>query len=208
MQDIKLREDSARAAPAVGAEQDVQDLYLSAWFDSFFAPSVIVTLDLQLVWMNGAGEKLLARGAPFCTVGDRLACADKTQTAELRAFVEGLNLSTAIWACPNEAGGHLLVRGEGLRPTNAEPAAALIFVPADTAPEGYVWADLGEVFGLTRAEVAIVKRFVGGERADEMAEALGVTIETVRTHIRRIYNKLGINSREHLFSLVAPYRLR
>ncbi|GAD59584.1 hypothetical protein MBEBAB_1834 [Brevundimonas abyssalis TAR-001] len=40
-----------------------------------------------------------------------------------------------------------------------------------------------------------------------MAEALNLSIETVRTHIRRVYHKLGISSREELFAMIASYRI-
>jgi DNA-binding CsgD family transcriptional regulator len=47
-----------------------------------------------------------------------------------------------------------------------------------------------------------------GAGADAIARDVGVGIETVRTHIRRIYNKLGIGSREELFARLSPFRLR
>ncbi|KQW86678.1 helix-turn-helix transcriptional regulator [Brevundimonas sp. Root1279] len=210
MQDGKLS-DGQTVAPTPRAGSGIegrQGLYLAAWTDTFFAPGIIVTLDLSLVWMNRAATTLLERGSPFCRNGDRLACVDKALTSDLRRFVEGLDEKPSIWACPTGGEAHMLVRGEPLRPARAEAGAALFIVPTATAPEEHLWADLGDIFGLTPAETAIVKRFIAGERADEMAEALGVTIETVRTHIRRIYAKLAINSREQLFSLVSPYRLR
>lgn len=185
-----------------------QGMYLAAWADTFFAPSIIVTLDLTLVWTNRAAAILLDEGSPFCRVGDRLACADPTLTPDLHRFVDALDGAPRIWACPAEGEAHLLVRGEALAPARGERGAALFLAPTLTPPEDHLWADLGEVFGLTPAETAIVKRFLAGERADGMADALGVAVETVRTHIRRIYAKLGINSREQLFSLVSPYRLR
>jgi DNA-binding CsgD family transcriptional regulator len=30
----------------------------------------------------------------------------------------------------------------------------------------------------------------------------------VRTHVRRIYTKLGVNNREQLFSRISPFRIR
>lgn len=210
MKDGKLS-DGPSVAPnprAGGGFDGRQGLYLAAWANTFYAPSIIVTLDLTIAWANRAATTLLDSGSPLCRVAGRLACVDKALTADLRRFVEGLDGKPSVWACPTDGEAHLLVRGEALRPARAEPAAALFLVPTATTPEEHLWADLGEVFGLTPAETAIVKRFIAGERADEMAEALGVTIETVRTHIRRIYAKLGINSREQLFSLVSPYRLR
>ncbi|MBX9460146.1 MAG: helix-turn-helix transcriptional regulator [Brevundimonas sp.] len=52
-----------------------------------------------------------------------------------------------------------------------------------------------------------MKRLVAGQPASTVAEELGLSIETVRTHIRRIYNKLGISSREQLFAIAGQFRL-
>lgn len=203
--DVRQDDSDARAK---AVPPDPSALYITHWAEAYFAPAIIVKLDMTIVWMNAGGRALLSKAEQFCLSGDRLSCVDKVRTGDLKSFLQDLGGSPDVWACPTESGTHLLVRAEKVRPREAEPAAALLFVPADTAPDRFIWADLGEVFGLTRAEAAIVKRFIGGERADEMAQALGVTIETVRTHIRRIYNKLGISSREQLFSLISPYRLR
>jgi DNA-binding CsgD family transcriptional regulator len=48
---------------------------------------------------------------------------------------------------------------------------------------------------------------MNGRRADELAWELNVSIETVRTHIRRFYNKLGVNSREQMIAMISAYRV-
>lgn len=67
--------------------------------------------------------------------------------------------------------------------------------------------DVGALFGLTPSETRIMRGLVDGRRADKLAEELGVSIETVRTHIRRFYNKLGVNSREQMIAKVSAYRV-
>lgn len=181
--------------------------YLEAWTRTFNAPSMLVTLDLTLMWTNGAAVTMLRSGEPFTLAGGRINCADKTQTPDFRAFVAGLGPEPRVWIYQTAGGQSLLVRGEAVQPQGEAPGAALMIYPADASAR-YIWADFGRVFGLTRAEVCIVKRVIEGERADVMAGDLGVTVETVRTHIRRTYNKLVINSREQLFSLISPFRVR
>lgn len=69
--------------------------------------------------------------------------------------------------------------------------------------------DIGEaarVFGLTDSETRIVEQlFVLGMTAQESAKASGLSIETVRTHIRRLYAKLDVNSREAMFVKLRPF---
>jgi len=182
-------------------------VYFDAWVRAYSAPAMLVTLDLDVLWTNGAATTMLESGEPFTLAGGRIACTDKAQASGLRAFLLGLDREPRVWIYRTPEGQSLLVRGEAVRPPGEAPGAALMIHSAG-AETRYVWGDFGQVFGLTRAEVSIVKRVIGGERADVMAEDLGVAVETVRTHIRRTYNKLSINSREQLFSLISPYRIR
>jgi DNA-binding CsgD family transcriptional regulator len=44
-----------------------------------------------------------------------------------------------------------------------------------------------------------------GEAAEGVGIRLGITLETVRTHIRNAYVKLGVGSREQMFRLLIPF---
>ena len=44
-----------------------------------------------------------------------------------------------------------------------------------------------------------------GLMAEEVSATLCVGIETVRTHIRQIYAKMGVKSREAMFRRVLPF---
>lgn len=49
--------------------------------------------------------------------------------------------------------------------------------------------------GLSRRELEIVVRLTRHEQYKEIAESLNLSYHTVRTHVRRIYTKLGVHSR-------------
>jgi DNA-binding CsgD family transcriptional regulator len=44
-----------------------------------------------------------------------------------------------------------------------------------------------------------------GRTAEEASHELGVSLETVRTHIKRAYAKLGVCSREGFFHRLTPF---
>ena len=48
---------------------------------------------------------------------------------------------------------------------------------------------------LSPRETEILTHLAKGYRYKEIGEALGINIETVRTHLRRIYEKLHVGSR-------------
>lgn len=61
---------------------------------------------------------------------------------------------------------------------------------------------LGRQFSLTQSEVAIFAMVARGRSARYIADELGVSFNTVRTHIRHVYEKLGIHSKQELIDLV------
>lgn len=185
----------------------VAEAYLTSWTKGFAVPSVILSFDLQLMWTNPAAEELLSGPRDFMRLNGALHCADKDQMQELRSFLAKLEDEPRAWVYCRDDAAQLIVRAETVQPVGLPPGAALMIYPANV-PDQFIWSDFGKVFGLTRAEAGVVMRAVAGNRADIIAQDLSVTIETVRTHMRRVYLKLGIKSREELFALVSPYRVR
>lgn len=51
---------------------------------------------------------------------------------------------------------------------------------------------------LTPREAEVLDLLQGGRSNAEIAQALGVGVETVRTHVRRVYRKLGVRTRREL----------
>lgn len=180
--------------------------YMGAWAEKFSIAALLLTSDTRLLWANSAATALLAKGDHFTLADQRVTCVDGGQRADFRAFVANLTDDASAWICRGVEGALLAVRGEVVAPEDHAPGVALMMRPADATAQ-YIWADFGGVLGLTRAEAIIVKRMVSGHRADAIAEELSVTLETVRTHIKRIYQKLDVGSREQLFSQVSHFRI-
>ena len=55
-----------------------------------------------------------------------------------------------------------------------------------------------EVFGLTEGQVTVARQIARGRDLAQVAAALGVRTTTVRTHVRRMFDKLGVNSQTAL----------
>ena len=62
---------------------------------------------------------------------------------------------------------------------------------------------VAEHFGLSPKEAEILSYIMRGDTRREIGAALFVSPETVKTHIRHIYGKTGVNSQEALRDLVA-----
>lgn len=97
-------------------------------------------------------------------------------------------------------------------PTNAGNAATaespgvVFLVPTDRPPEVDA-ASLVTRFGLTKMEAQVVKVVAQGATNKEAAERLGVSIETVRSHLGSAFRKTGASNRASLAALAfgAPF---
>jgi LuxR family maltose regulon positive regulatory protein len=67
-------------------------------------------------------------------------------------------------------------------------------------------AEMGEKksypYGLTLREVEVIQCLAIGLSYLDSAEKLGISENTYRTHIKRIYNKLGVNNRLQAINIV------
>lgn len=61
---------------------------------------------------------------------------------------------------------------------------------------------LRELFGLTAAETRVADRLMGGDSPEQAAEAIGVSITTVRWHLASLYRKTGTNRQADLVRLL------
>jgi DNA-binding CsgD family transcriptional regulator len=165
----------------------------------------IVQKDLVVVWANPVVHGMVAQGVHIAD--GRLSIGNRETTESLHRFVEDLDASPAGWATFVSPGEHLVIRADLAVPPDLPPAAVLTFQLTSQASSHLVWADLRKALGLTRSEAAIVEQLLEGHGAEDIAAHSPVTLETVRTHIRRIYHKLGVGSREQLFAKLLQFRV-
>ena len=71
-----------------------------------------------------------------------------------------------------------------------------------TAGGGSNILGLGNPCGLSRAELRVCQLVAAGDKAKEIAEVLGVSIATVRTHLRNIYAKTDTSGQIELVAVI------
>ena len=77
-------------------------------------------------------------------------------------------------------------------------------LPEDVGPLALQWfcEHCVERYGLTSREAEVLGLLAAGRDASRIEESLNITYATVRTHIRKIYRKLQIHSRQELLDLI------
>ena len=79
--------------------------------------------------------------------------------------------------------------------------ALFIHDPDEDAP--LVEEMLAEAFGLTHAEAAVAARIWEGDSVAEAAQALAVSPNTVKTHLKVVFEKAGVDRQAGLVRRIA-----
>lgn len=212
--DVSSGSISARRGPAAralsssvldqDADREVASL-LGQWFEGWGAPAFLISEDLDLIAANAQARRLLdARGDIRISDG-RLSLSHVTQTDAFRSFLSALGDAPVVWPLArSDEEGFWILRTHRLGGSR-RPAFSVVLTDNATPPKRF-WADLSVPFLLTPAEARVARYLFEGQTATELAVTMGITVETARTYIRRIYLKTGASSREKLHSLLTPFQ--
>lgn len=86
------------------------------------------------------------------------------------------------------------------------PAALLFVIDPEVLPTRAPGSEvLADAFDLTPMQGRVAEQLGRGRNVDDTAVALGVTRNTVRTHAREIYRKLGLSRQSDLMALLAAW---
>ena len=161
---------------------------------------LIVTESGAVLACNRAARKIVG---PINAVGTALtrriaaAAFDHWRTTGARSYLSMLDRT---------ADASLQIRAELMAPQgewgeDPAPLAAVMLVPADATPVLSIPA-LQALYGLTETEARVLERLVAGDTLDLCARSLGVSRETVRSHLRAIFSKTGVGRQADLIRLV------
>jgi DNA-binding CsgD family transcriptional regulator len=159
---------------------------------------------------NPAAERILERGDGLRLRRGALECDDHRDTI---ALADALRRAAEGEGC----GAVLAVsRRSGLRPFSVV-VTPLLAVPGWTGPAVMVLVTdpeeagpppaevLQRIYGLTRAEARTAVAIVGADGTKDVAERLGASPATVRTHLQRVFDKTGTHRQSELVRLVLAH---
>lgn len=187
-----------------GIEQEGRKIAFD-WIAREQKARLIVDRSMRLLWANEAAHEMLLHGTHVALGEDGLV----VRRDELRVMIEQairsrVEQSLFIIEHRDDLASDLLVRFERLPDGEGEGCFGLQLIRHAPAPGG--WSDvLAGHFQLTPKQTQVLVRMISGESGDGISRALAISVETVRTHVRDIYAKLGVSSREELFVRVRPF---
>lgn len=182
---------------------DTGELVLS-WMESVQTALLVVDADLEVHWANPLAREWIAAKEPLSQVGTQLHIGRSQQ--QLRRLINRAGEQMDGICVPIEGrGAHLILSARKITDGDSAPYYGLIARCTDDVNAQLMGVE--EAFRLTAAELRVLKLLLKGQTAQAIAVSLSVSIETVRTHIRRLYTKLEVGSREALFMRLRPFMI-
>ncbi len=183
---------------------DTEAPLLAATLEALCVPAFVCTPTGELLASSAQAVQLVT-DSRLRLRGGRLWLMDPLEQHALLAALSAAAGPTAarrlLLVRTGDAGRFLL---EVLRAPSieADEPKALVIVHLPRRDPIRLAAVARALFGLTPAEAAVAADLVRGRTPRRIAEHAGLSIETVRCHIRRIYDKAEVGSVVELLSLI------
>jgi DNA-binding CsgD family transcriptional regulator len=181
---------------------------------------VLLGADGRVLHMNPRASEILAASQALEVVNldgcRRLSARNPERDLALRQWLAGA-LPSAAMDTEHFLSGMPLPRGKGLSPlylsaarltpdnpygmNGLTPAAIVFLAEAEAAPR-LDGAALRELYRVTPAELRLIDGLVSGATLTEIAEAQGLSVETLRDRLRHVFAKTGVKRQADLVRLV------
>lgn len=174
---------------------------------------IVIVKGRRAVYVNSAAERVLCAGDGLRIDNGCIKAEARCADAELE---RSIGRASDLDGCDIWGGSFLCARTSGRRPyilhvlpIEPNPVAALhagramiIIVDPERQPEPPATL-LRRLYGLTRSEAQVALLVMRGEGLAPIAEALAVSRNTVKTHLRHVFDKTGVHRQAELVRLLS-----
>jgi DNA-binding CsgD family transcriptional regulator len=199
--------------------QAVKVNMLQDTIDKFSIPILFVDAALSLVQCNVAATELLDNQDIFTTRQNQIRLLHKDTTAALaeavrRAAISDLELGQRGIGLPvrRKSGAPAVIHVLPLRITGSYAgvpanAVAALFVAGATASPKMPAEALTVLYDLSPAETRVLELLVEGRTIAEASGELGISANTGKSHLQRVFEKTGANRQVDLVRLISSLNL-
>ena len=189
-------EAEASAVSFMYAGDSVQIPDIATFFEAFDVPHVLMSQDRRLLAANQPAQAVIRSGDWLVLGADDIL----TPAPHLKG-----PLDNAI----RRGGRSMLLipdaKTDSLAAIRVSAGLGMVHLVVRTdvlERQGTLAVDFTTAYDLTNAEKRVAAELVTNRALAEIAVELGVSLETIRTHKRRIFQKMNVSSRSGLFSIL------
>jgi DNA-binding CsgD family transcriptional regulator len=189
----------ARPVPA-GASDAVAE-----WAGADPARRYIVTKDLCVVWASESAHRFLDDATVLHRAGSAIRLTDHAQQSALADLVAYADDTFSTWHLSRAGSQEQLL----FVARRISPGSDLVGLRIQDTSIGFQpqWANFAPAFSLTPAENRVALLLLDGNSVERTASLLGLGEATIRTHVKRLYLKLEVTSKEEMFRRMAGFRI-
>ncbi|MDQ2068402.1 LuxR C-terminal-related transcriptional regulator [Natronospira bacteriovora] len=173
-------------------------------------PFLLLDQSARISYLSSEAQALIEACEPLRIQSQKLEVSGSSGR-DLRRLIDScLNASMGQWAqaggslrLSDPAGGSLIVTALPIHPDH--PLLALerigfvaLFFHAPGRVPSLCWKTLRDVYGFTPAESSLAIQLVAGETLTAIAEQGGVSLNTIRSHLKSLFRKTGVGRQPEL----------
>ena len=166
-------------------------------------PRLVVDRDLRVVWQSDNATALLTTPVPLQITAGTIVADTGAASAALGDFIHNLSGD-----CDS-----LLLRGQSRRHwamvlgwcPRDHPDLVCLLVNLSVPHRGVEESGLARALRLTAAETRVLDQFARLNSPREIAERMSVSLSTVRSHLKQIHSKAGVETAVQLTQLVRGF---
>ena len=166
-------------------------------------PMLAVDRNFSVLWQCDRTDRLLDSPLPLCVRDGKLVLEDELGPGRFKHFLNSLDDVPRRFLVRGRNTTHWVILNAWRHP---EFANEIFLICNLSIPHCRVEASgMASDFSLTRAETSVLALFARLMSPKEIASDLGVSLSTVRSHIKQIYAKTGVQTGVQLTQLVHAY---
>ena len=191
---------------------------LTDLLDRMSAGIFLIGADGRVVYINAAGDALLVEGDVLAKRSDRLVATNPATNLALSCALAAAqqphfeeNVGGVAVPISGKASqqyvAHVLPLTSGLRQRigKAHAAVAALFIRKANIGWSSPVETIAKLYKLTPSEIRILLGVVEYDGIASVASALGISQQTVRTHLKHIFEKTGKRRQAELIKLLAEF---
>lgn len=180
-----------------------------SWLGTGATARLMLDAQFRILWANEAAQAALDAKGWIESKDGVLTIAQNGGVAALTMEAAGLregDIFVESYPVTGE-GGHVVAVMRQLPSGQSRERVYGLELRRRGDAESVRYAGYRSYFGITQAEDRVLQQLLKGHNVEKCAANMDLSMDTVRSHVRQLYTKMNVSSREALFHAIMPFRV-